>query len=163
MTLGVLHGLWRYGHLRIDHASRKMDVSDEIKRRIAACGLGLDTLPGIDSEVVERELMIEKLTGHVLPSSGHPKAPPLPRLAVDHARALDITLDGASRSAIADAFNHTIAIALRRLEARPEDAEGPCPGPDDLAGWHRADSPGALHPDDAAGAARRDRPPLARG
>ena len=123
MTVGVLHGLWRYGHLRIDHASRKMDVSDEIKRRIAAGGLGLDTLPGIDSEVVERELMIEKLTGHVLPSSGHPKAPPLPRLAVDHARA-DITLDGASRSAVADAFNHTIAIALRRLEARPEDAEG---------------------------------------
>jgi hypothetical protein len=128
MTVGVLHGLWRYGHLRIDHASRKMDVSDEIKRRIAAGGLGLDTLPGIDSEVIERELMIEKLTGHVLPSSGHPKAPPLPRLAVDHARA-DITLDGASRSAIADAFNHTIAIALRRLEARPEDGEGPAADP----------------------------------
>jgi hypothetical protein len=105
-----------------------MDVSDEIKRRIAAGGLGLDTLPGIDSEVIERELMIEKLTGHVLPSSGHPKVPPLPRLAVDHARA-DITLDGASRSAIADALNHTIAIALRRLEARPEEAEGPAADP----------------------------------
>jgi phosphatidylserine/phosphatidylglycerophosphate/cardiolipin synthase-like enzyme len=128
LTVGVLHGLWRHGYLRIDHGSRKMDVSDEIKRRIADGGLGLDTLPGIDSEVIERELMIEKLTGHVLPSIGHPKAPPLPRLAVDHARA-DITLDGASRSAIADALNHTIAIALRRLEARPEDAEGPAADP----------------------------------
>jgi phosphatidylserine/phosphatidylglycerophosphate/cardiolipin synthase-like enzyme len=119
VTIDILHGLWRYGYLRIDFATRKIDVSAEIRRQINA-GM-LDTVAGIDSEEIQQELMIDKITGHVMPCRG-PKAPPLPRLAVDHMRA-DITLEGASQTAIAAALNRTIETAERRRELGPAYTE----------------------------------------
>jgi phosphatidylserine/phosphatidylglycerophosphate/cardiolipin synthase-like enzyme len=121
VTVDVLHGLWRYGHLRIDFGTRKLAVSEDIRRQIAE--RRLDTVAGIDSEEIQRDLMIEKLTGHVLPCEGHPKAPPLSKLAVDHPRA-DITLEGASRTAIAAAVNRSLDAAERRRETYARDGEG---------------------------------------
>ena len=119
VTVDVLHGLWRYGHLRIDFNTRKIDVSHDIRLQIA--NGKLDTVAGIDSEEIQQELMIEKLTGHVLPCSG-PKAPPQPKLAIDHPRA-DITLEGAAHTAIAAALNRVIEAAEMRTQAHREDNE----------------------------------------
>lgn len=119
VTLDILHDLWRHDHLMIDFSTRKVDVSQDVRDRIAAGGL--DTVAGLDSEEIRRELMIDKLTGHVLPCHG-PKAPPMPRLAVDHPRA-DITLEGAPTSALVAALNQTLSAEERRADADGYDGD----------------------------------------
>jgi phosphatidylserine/phosphatidylglycerophosphate/cardiolipin synthase-like enzyme len=79
LTMDVVHDLWRAGYLRLIRAHAGVKVSADVARCIEDGTLDqLKSAENIDSQ---REVMIDKLSGCILPMSG-PKAPADRKLAV---------------------------------------------------------------------------------
>ncbi|WP_067178148.1 hypothetical protein, partial [Microtetraspora niveoalba] len=116
VTLDLIHDLWRYGYLTVDFANGSIDLTAGVRRRLAG-GL-LRDLASAESEEHTVELMIERLTGHVMPSAG-PRAPRQPRFAVNQA-GTDITLGTAPRAELL----HAVDAWLRRRDDGDRGGEG---------------------------------------
>ncbi|TDU04475.1 hypothetical protein EDD99_2939 [Streptomyces sp. 846.5] len=79
VTLDLLHDIWRKGYARIDFGSGGVVVTEEVHRRIAEDTLHL--LPGAEMSDARGDLMIDRLTGLVMPRRGR-RAPADPQLAM---------------------------------------------------------------------------------
>ncbi|WP_326645142.1 hypothetical protein OG884_12260 [Streptosporangium sp. NBC_01755] len=115
VTLDLVHDLWRHGYLTVDFADGSISLSPEVRRRLADGSLR--TLASAESDEHTVELMIERLTGHVMPSAG-PRSPKHPRFAVNQVSS-DVTLDTAPRSELLAAVSRW----LRQQDGDTDDGE----------------------------------------
>jgi signal transduction histidine kinase len=79
VVLDLVHDLWRAGYLAVDFGTNAIWLTQEVQEKLASGQLA--TLRGAQTEDCTAELMVERLTGHVMYSRG-PLAPADPRLAV---------------------------------------------------------------------------------
>lgn len=79
VALDLVHDLWRAGYLVVDFGSNSIGLSQDVQGKLADGELS--TLRGTETEDSTVELMMERLTGYVMPTHG-PFAPADPRLAV---------------------------------------------------------------------------------
>jgi hypothetical protein len=79
LVLDLVHDLWRAGYLAVDFGTNAIWLTDEVREKLGSGQLA--TLQGAQTEDSTVELMVERLTGHVMYGRG-PLAPADPRLAV---------------------------------------------------------------------------------
>ena len=101
VVLDLIHDLWRAGYLVVDFASNSIGLSADVRKALEAGQLS--KLRGAEAEERTAELMVERLTGYVMPSHG-PFAPANQQLAV---RFLE------EDSAVTDALQADIQQAIR--------------------------------------------------
>jgi signal transduction histidine kinase/phosphatidylserine/phosphatidylglycerophosphate/cardiolipin synthase-like enzyme len=79
VVLDLVHDLWRAGYLVVDFSSNAIGLSPNVRELLEEGRL--TELAGVEAEDRDVELMVERLTGFVMPSRG-PRAPGDRRLAV---------------------------------------------------------------------------------
>jgi signal transduction histidine kinase/phosphatidylserine/phosphatidylglycerophosphate/cardiolipin synthase-like enzyme len=116
VVLDLVHDLWRAGHLVLDFASGTIALSPSVRELWQA--KRLTELSGVETEERTVELMIEGLTGYVMPGRG-PRAPGEPETAV---RSLDTdrTLADAAQADLHDAVRSWLR-QMGRTD-QPDDA-----------------------------------------
>ena len=70
-TLDLVFDLWRRGYLVLDLARGAVHLDSRVKELLADSRL--DELDGGESTDETREVMLDKVSGHVLPVSGRPR------------------------------------------------------------------------------------------
>ncbi|MES9541365.1 ATP-binding protein [Actinomadura sp. NPDC000600] len=135
VVVDLVHDLWRAGYLTVDFTSGAIALSGETQDRLDSGRLA--EMAGLESEERRVELMMERLTGYVMPRRGA-RAPGDPRYAVRHT---------AARLTLADAGQTEIHAAVQNWLRNRNRADAD----DELA----ASAPGA--PRERGGPARRDR------
>jgi hypothetical protein len=121
-TLDLLADLWRCGYLVLDFARSRAVPTATVLQHLEEGTLG--QLASGESSVEIWEVMIDKLSGHVVPARG-PRRPRDPELAVP-AETSDVVIDDASPADLLDAVHRVIEDERRRQGV-----------PDDLTGRHR--------------------------
>ena len=79
VVLDLVHDLWRAGYLVVDFGTNAIWPSQDVLDKLVSGELA--RLQGAETEDCAVELMVERLTGHVMHSEG-PRAPADPRFAI---------------------------------------------------------------------------------
>ena len=79
VVLDLVHDLWRAGYLVVDFHANTIELTQDVKDKLANGQLA--ALKGTETEDCTVELMVERLTGHVMHSQGR-AAPADPQLAI---------------------------------------------------------------------------------
>jgi len=119
VVLDLVHDLWRAGYLVVDFSSNAIGLSPDVRALLASDRLA--ELAGVETEDRAVELMVERLTGYVMPSHG-PRAPGDSRLAVRFVSA-DLGLGLAEAGQVE--INQAIRSWLRRQESHHGDGAAP--------------------------------------
>ncbi|MFI7553697.1 hypothetical protein ACIBQ2_28630 [Micromonospora sediminimaris] len=114
MTLDVVQDLWRTGYLRLVRSYAGLEVTADVARHIAEETLG--TLRSAETLVDERHVMIDKLSGYVMPTS-RPSYDGKPRLAVPVENS-PIRVGTAAQADLLQAIER--GLAQEEPEQRPE-------------------------------------------
>jgi hypothetical protein len=104
VTVDLLHDMWRHGYLTFDFTMNIVDLSPEVRTLLQT--QGPEALAGSESEEKVLQVMIDKITGQVMPV-GSLRNPRSGRLAVDHPRA-DITLTKAPTADLVTALERQL-------------------------------------------------------
>jgi phosphatidylserine/phosphatidylglycerophosphate/cardiolipin synthase-like enzyme len=105
LVLDLVHDLWRAGYLVVDYSTNTIGLTQDVRDTLASGQLA--RLRGAESEDCTADLMVERLTGYVMPSDG-PGAPADPRLAIRFL-ANDTGLTDASHADIEQAVRRWLA------------------------------------------------------
>ncbi|TLP57840.1 hypothetical protein [Microbispora triticiradicis] len=116
VALDLVHDLWRHGHVTIDFALGTLELSEDTRRRLQDGQL--HTLQSLDSEERTVDLMVERLTGHVMPATDGAWQPQDGRLAVRHA-ATDTRLEAVAQPALLSAVNLALSRTGRNRSSEP--------------------------------------------